>query len=141
MNKYCLNQTKPTWFCSKITDEGSIPEMRIWFISLLKSDLKCCIHLSRRLFYIHSFLNFRLVMSADFDYQTSIGTSSFLSELRTYIIKYLKCIYMYTLLRFSIIRNAYRKGSYILCIRHFFKSKGQNGSLKFSYFEMRPGDV
>ena len=35
----------------RITDEGSVPEMRIWSISLIKSDLKWCIHLSRSLFF------------------------------------------------------------------------------------------
>ena len=34
----------------RITDEGSVPEMRIWSILLIKSDLKLCIHLSRILF-------------------------------------------------------------------------------------------
>ena len=29
----------------RITDEGSVPEMRIWSILLMKSDLKWCIHL------------------------------------------------------------------------------------------------
>ena len=33
-----------------ITDEGSVREMRIWFILLMKSDLKWCIHLSGSLF-------------------------------------------------------------------------------------------
>ena len=32
-----------------ITDEGSVPEMRIWSISLIKSDQKWYIHLSRDL--------------------------------------------------------------------------------------------
>ena len=36
----------------RITDEGSVPEMRIWSILLIKSVLKWCIHLSRSLFYI-----------------------------------------------------------------------------------------
>ena len=36
----------------RITDEGSVPEIRLWFILLIKSDLKWCIHLSRSLFYI-----------------------------------------------------------------------------------------
>ena len=31
----------------RITDEGSIPEMRIWSILFIKSDIKWCIHLSR----------------------------------------------------------------------------------------------
>ena len=31
----------------KITDEGSIPEIRIFSILLIKSDLKLCVHLSR----------------------------------------------------------------------------------------------
>ena len=31
------------------TDKGSLPEMRIWSILLIKSDLKWCIHLSRSL--------------------------------------------------------------------------------------------
>ena len=30
----------------RITDEGSVPEMRIWFILLIKFDLKWCIHLN-----------------------------------------------------------------------------------------------
>ena len=34
----------------RITDEGSVPEMRIWSILLIRSDLKWCIHLSRSLF-------------------------------------------------------------------------------------------
>ena len=34
----------------RITDEGSVPEMRIWSIMLIRSDLKWCIHLSRSLF-------------------------------------------------------------------------------------------
>ena len=37
-------------FWLRITGEGSIPEMRIWSILLIKSDLKWCIHLSRTLF-------------------------------------------------------------------------------------------
>ena len=36
----------------RITDEGSVPEMRIWSILLIKSDLKWCTHLSRRLFIL-----------------------------------------------------------------------------------------
>ena len=34
----------------RITDEGSVPEMRILSILLIKSDLKWCIHLSKSLF-------------------------------------------------------------------------------------------
>ena len=34
----------------RITDEGSVPEMRIWSIWLIQSDLKWCIHLSISLF-------------------------------------------------------------------------------------------
>ena len=40
----------------RITDEGSVPEMRIWFILLVKSDSKWCIHLSRSLFLYFNFL-------------------------------------------------------------------------------------
>ena len=36
----------------RTTDEGLVPEMRIWSILLIKSDLKWCIHLSRSLFYM-----------------------------------------------------------------------------------------
>ena len=39
----------------RITEEGSVPEMRIWSILLIKSDLKWCIHLSKSLF-----LNWRI---------------------------------------------------------------------------------
>ena len=45
---YCL------WL--RITDEGSLPEMRIWSILLIKSDLKRCIHLSRSLFFNFNYL-------------------------------------------------------------------------------------
>ena len=34
----------------RITDEGSVPEMRIWSILWIKSELKCCIHLRESLF-------------------------------------------------------------------------------------------
>ena len=34
----------------KVTDEGSLPVMRIWSILLIKSELKWCINLSRSLF-------------------------------------------------------------------------------------------
>ena len=34
----------------RITDEGSVPEMRIWSILWFYSDLKWCIHLSRSLY-------------------------------------------------------------------------------------------
>ena len=34
----------------RITDEGSVPEMRVWSILLIKSYLKWCIHFSRSLF-------------------------------------------------------------------------------------------
>ena len=36
-------------FGLRITDEGSLPEMRIWSILLINSYLKWCIHLSRSL--------------------------------------------------------------------------------------------
>ena len=35
---------------SRITDEGSLPEKRLWSILLIKSDVKWFIHLSRSLF-------------------------------------------------------------------------------------------
>ena len=35
----------------RITDEGSVPKMRIWSISLIKYDLKWCLHLSRSLLF------------------------------------------------------------------------------------------
>ena len=38
----------------RITDEGSIPEMRIWSILLIKSDLKWCIDLSRSLYLYYT---------------------------------------------------------------------------------------
>ena len=41
----------------RITDEASFPEMRIWSILLIKSDLKWCIHLSRSLFLYFNFIS------------------------------------------------------------------------------------
>ena len=40
----------------RITDEGSLPEMRIWSILLIISDLKWCIYLSRSLFPYFNYL-------------------------------------------------------------------------------------
>ena len=37
----------------RITDEGSVPEMRIWSILLMKSDLKRCIHFDLFLYFNH----------------------------------------------------------------------------------------
>ena len=34
----------------RTTNDGSVPEMRIWSILLIESDLKWCINLSRSLF-------------------------------------------------------------------------------------------
>ena len=48
------------WFT--ITNEGSVPSMRIWFILLIKSDLKWFIHLSRS---ILSYFNFLVSVTAD----------------------------------------------------------------------------
>ena len=39
-----------------ITDEGSVPETRIWSVLLIKSDLKWCIYLSRSLFLYFNYL-------------------------------------------------------------------------------------
>ena len=43
-------------FWVRITDEDSVPEMRIWSILLIKSDLKWCIQLSRSLFLYFNYL-------------------------------------------------------------------------------------
>ena len=40
----------------RTTEEGSVPEMRIWSILLFESDLKWCIHLSRSLFLYFNYL-------------------------------------------------------------------------------------
>ena len=42
----------------RITDEGSLPEMRILFILLIEFDLNWCIHLSRSLFLYSSTLRY-----------------------------------------------------------------------------------
>ena len=41
----------------RITEEGSIPEMSKWSISLIKSDLNWCIHLSKVSIYISNDTN------------------------------------------------------------------------------------
>ena len=40
----------------RITEEGSVPEMRIWSTLLIMSDWKWCIHLSRSLFSYFNYL-------------------------------------------------------------------------------------
>ena len=47
----------------RITDEGSLPEIGIWSILFIKSELKWCIHLSRSLFlYYQKYMMFPLVL-------------------------------------------------------------------------------
>ena len=45
----------------RITDEGSVTEMRIWSKMLIQSDLKWCTNLSRSLF---SYLNYLASVTA-----------------------------------------------------------------------------
>ena len=45
----------------RITDEGSLPELRLWSILLIESDLKWCIHLSRSL---HLYFNYLVSVTA-----------------------------------------------------------------------------
>ena len=51
-----LNNLLNYFLWLRITDEGSVPEMRIWSISLIKSDLKWCIHLSISLLFNYNYL-------------------------------------------------------------------------------------
>ena len=46
MNFYRTNNN----ICPATEVDAAVPEMRIWSILLIKSDLKWCIHLSRSLF-------------------------------------------------------------------------------------------
>ena len=46
---------KTTFFWFRMTDEGSVPEMHIWFILLIQSHLKCWIHRSTSIFLCFSF--------------------------------------------------------------------------------------
>ena len=50
----------------RITDDGSVPEMRIWSLLVIKSDWKQCIHLRRNLFYIYMLSDPRGHSTADF---------------------------------------------------------------------------
>ena len=45
----------------RVTDEGSLPEMRIWSILLIEYDLKWCIHLSRSLFSYPGLVRFPML--------------------------------------------------------------------------------
>ena len=57
-----LLKLSPFWL--RITDEGSVPEMRIWSILLIKSDLRCtCIYFSRSLFLYWQSNEVRMLLS------------------------------------------------------------------------------
>ena len=60
----------------RITEEGSVPEMRIWSILLIISDLKWCIHLSRSLF-LYSYSYTRSVASKIFNFKASLQQLDF----------------------------------------------------------------
>ena len=63
----------------RTTGEGSVPEMRIWSIFLIKSDLKWCLHLGRSLvLYCISYIS---VIAYSFEFRTSLGTSSLLMNM------------------------------------------------------------
>ena len=53
----CSTDHKLEMASLRITDEGSVPEMRIWSILLIQSDLKWCIHLSKSLFLYYNTRN------------------------------------------------------------------------------------
>ena len=57
---------------SRITDDGSLPEMRIWSILFIKSDLKWCIHLSRNLF-LYLLLSAPRIMRMELSFTTYIS--------------------------------------------------------------------
>ena len=42
---------------AKVTDEVSVPEMRIWFILLIKSELKCYTSLFKSLFILYHIIS------------------------------------------------------------------------------------
>ena len=67
----------------RITDEGSVPEMRIWSILLIKSDLKWCIHLSRSLFSYWKQSKWHLCLHFDC---TCVQFTSWSNRIKTYII-------------------------------------------------------
>ena len=97
------------YFWLRITDEGSVPEMRIWSKLLIKSVLKWCIHLRRSLFlYLISenlvfdikefhflcqkWIHFDVIISRLNDIFTSlviVGSSSFINDLEHWLVKYL----------------------------------------------------
>ena len=56
---YVVQITYPVYVVIFVTDEGSVPEMRIWSILLIKSVSKWCIHLSRSLMSYFNFPSFK----------------------------------------------------------------------------------
>ena len=66
----------------RINDEGSVPEMRIWSILLIKSDLKWCILLSRSFcLYVFSKLCAACITTkSDLLLSQSGGTKLFIME-------------------------------------------------------------
>ena len=55
-NKFARPEILSCFVLLRITGEGSVPEMRIWSILLIKSDIKWCIYLSRSLFSYFNYL-------------------------------------------------------------------------------------
>ena len=55
----------------RITDEGSVPEIRIWSILIIKSYIKWCIHLSRSLFLYSKQNSNMLYVLVGYEIQTS----------------------------------------------------------------------
>ena len=66
----------------KITDKGLVPEMRIWSISLIKSDLKWCVHLSRSLYLYSKDTTVKIILCLFISNYICLKTTIF--QARTY---------------------------------------------------------
>ena len=109
-------------FWLRITDKGSVPEMRIWSILLIKSDLKWYIHFSRSLFlYIQNV--------CPFDYTKTLLT---ISEL---FIKVLLTLYKRTCFSGPIFEKNY-EWILLMFSTNNWPSGWSNNILNFARFKL-----
>ena len=103
----------------RTTDEGSVPEMRIWSILLIKSDLKWCIHLSRSLFLYFStridrviiFSLFNVIVTRPLNWYSNSGLLGVPDSRGVTIHRSIDTVRYFCSVRCSIQNSKFRFGS------------------------------
>ena len=89
----------------RITDKGSLPEMRIWSILFIKSEFKWCMHLSRSLFlYCKQTIEGHLYLDSTTQWRPAKWSTTTTKPIPRYHLIF-SVPFVYTVCIFGLIRN------------------------------------